>query len=310
MRIIEQEALGGSEVLKEARAETPTPGGGQIRVRVAGIGVNPVDIAVREGWLPFLGEPPFVLGWDVAGVVDAVGPGVVDFAVGDRVFGMPAFPNEAGCYAEYVVGAAGEFARTPAALSDIEAAALPLVALTAWQALVEAAALRPGQRVLVHAGAGGVGHVAIQLAKALGAYTIATVSAAKADFVRGLGADEVVDYRARDYTEGLAPVDVALDTLGGEEVKRTISVVRDGGVLATLVPGTAPEVIEEAARRGIAHAEIRVRPDGEVLRSVADLVSDGRLRPHVGLILPLARAAEAHDALSAGTVVGKIVLAP
>ncbi|MCW5951001.1 MAG: NADP-dependent oxidoreductase [Propionibacteriaceae bacterium] len=212
---------------------------------------------------------------------------MTDFAVGDRVFGMPAFPNEARGYAEFVVGKACKFALTPGTLTGIEAAALPLAGLTAWQAVVETAALQPGQRVLVHATAGGVGHLAVQLARALD--TVATVSAAKAKFVRNLGAEQVIDYRAQDFTEGLVPADVALDAVGGETQRRTLDVVREDGVLATLIPGTTPDVLDAAARRGVRHVEIHVVPDGEALRRIAALVSSGRLTPQVGAQFPLAQ---------------------
>jgi NADPH:quinone reductase-like Zn-dependent oxidoreductase len=173
MRAIRQDSLGGPEVMRITDVARPEPGPTEVLVRAGAAGVNPVDWKTRAGG-GMLGSPPFTLGWDVAGVVEAVGLGVTRFAVGDRVFGMPRFPREAAAYAEYVTSPSRQLGRTPASLSDVEAAALPLAALTAWQALVDTAAVQPGQRVLIHAGAGGVGHLAVQIAKARGAYVIGT----------------------------------------------------------------------------------------------------------------------------------------
>ncbi|MFB7501270.1 NADP-dependent oxidoreductase, partial [Streptomyces sp. NPDC056161] len=197
MRAITQDALGEPDVLQEVELERPEPGVGQILVAVHAAGVNPTDWKHRRYGI-FLGKPPFTLGWDVSGVVEAVGVGVSLFEPGDEVFGMLPYPYGGGSHAEYVTGPARAFAPKPAALNHIEAGALPLVALTAWQTLVDTARVQPGQRVLVHAAAGGVGHVAVQIAKARGAYVIGTASAAKHAFVRGLGADEVIDYHTAD----------------------------------------------------------------------------------------------------------------
>src|SRR3954464_1713765 len=198
MRVITQLSTGGPEVLEVGEAEVPTPLPTEIRVRVAAAGVNPVDWKTRAGagMATVIGPPPFTVGWDVAGTVDAVGPGVTRFSVGDSVFGMPWFPRQAGAYAEFVTAPSRHFAHRPAGLSEVEAAGLPLAGLTAWQGLVDVAPLQPGQRVLVHAAAGGVGHLAVQIAKARGAYVIGTASRAKHDLLNDLGVDETVDYRA------------------------------------------------------------------------------------------------------------------
>lgn len=309
MRIIEQHEVGGPEVLRTADVAIPAPAAGEIRVKVGAIGVNPVDVAVRDGSFPLLGDPPFVLGWDMAGTVDALGEEVAGFAVGDRVFGMPRFPGQARCYAEYVLAPASELAATPASLDDEQAAATPLAGLTAWQALVEAGDVQPGQRVLIHAAGGGVGHLAVQIAKARGAFVVATASAAKVDFVTGLGADEVIDYRARDFTDGLDPVDLAIDPLSGDITARTLAVIRDGGVLATLIPITDDTVADEAARRDVTHAEIHVVPRRDSLHALADLAATGQLAPHVSATYPLDKAGDAHGEFTSGTL-GKIVLVP
>ncbi|NJP82900.1 NADP-dependent oxidoreductase, partial [Streptomyces sp. AA8] len=207
MRAVVQKSFGGPEVLEVVETERPTPLGGEVLVRVHASGVNPVDVAVRSGALPLLGEPPFGVGWDISGVVEEAGPGA-RFKPGDEVFGMPFFPRAATGYAEYVAVPSRQVARKPAGLDHVHAAALPLAALTAWQGLVDAARITEGQRVLIHRAAGGVGHFAVQIAKARGAHVIAMASAPKHDFVRGLGADEVIDYRTTDFTEAVKDVDV------------------------------------------------------------------------------------------------------
>lgn len=308
MRIITQHVTGGPQVLEVADVPSPAAGPGEVRVRVRAIGVNPVDAAVRAGLFPLLGEPPFVLGWDVAGVIDEVGSGVEGLTVGDRVFGMPRFPAAASAYAEELVAPAHELALVPARLSDEQAAALPLVGLTAWQALVTIADLRAGQRVLVQAAGGGVGHVAVQIAHALGARVVATASPRKSDFVRGLGVTEIVDYTSSDLS-GTAPVDVALEPFGGAASLDTLKAVRDGGVLAVLVGEIEDALTTAAAARGVRVVRIAVEPDASGLAGLVDMVERGLLLPHVQDVFALERAADAHVELGNG-VQGKLVLVP
>lgn len=227
MRAISQDVLGGPEVLKEVEIERPAPRPNEVLVRVRAAGVNPTDWKHRENG-GFLGEPPFVLGWDLSGVVEAVGIGVAAFRPGDEVFGMLPYPFGHGSHAEYVIAPVRALTHKPSVIDHTEAGALPLVSLTAWQALTEHSDVRPGQRVLIHAAAGGVGHVAVQIAKARGAYVIGTASAGKHEFLRDLGADEVIDYRETDFTEAVKDVDVVLDTLGGETSVRSLRVLRPG----------------------------------------------------------------------------------
>ncbi|MFF0203838.1 NADP-dependent oxidoreductase [Streptomyces sp. NPDC005017] len=304
MRAMVVERWGGPETLVEREMERPEPGLGEVLVRVHAAGVNPVDWKTRaSGGLVAWGEVPAV-GWDVSGTVEAVGPGVGLFRPGDEVFGMPLFPRQAGGYAEYVVAPARHLARKPAGLTHVEAAALPLAALTAWQALVDAADVRPGERVLVHAAAGGVGHLAVQIAKARGAYVIGTASAAKHDLVRRLGADEVIDYRSARFEFAVRDVDVVLDGLGGETAERSLEVLREGGRLITL-PG--PDDVP-AARDGVEARWILVEPDHLGLRELAALVERGELKPVVETVLPLVEAARAHEIGELGRTTGKIVL--
>ncbi|WP_336115662.1 NADP-dependent oxidoreductase [Streptomyces sp. PTD9-10] len=304
MRAVVVEQWGGAENLVEREVERPEPGLGEVLVRVHAAGVNPVDWKTRaSGALIEWGAVP-VVGWDVSGTVEAVGPGVGVFQVGDEVFGMPLFPRQAGGYAEYVVAPARHLAPKPAGLSHVEAAALPLAALTAWQALVDAAHVRPGERVLVHAAAGGVGHLAVQIAKARGAYVIGTASAAKHDLVRQLGADEVVDYRSVRFEDVVGDIDVVLDGLGGETAERSLKVLRTGGRLITL-PG--PDDVP-AVHDGVRATWVLVEPDHLGLREIAALVERGALRPVVETVLPLEEAAKAHEIGEQGRTTGKIVL--
>ncbi|GAA3003530.1 NADP-dependent oxidoreductase [Streptomyces lactacystinicus] len=307
MRAVTQTTLGAPGVLHEAEVERPTPGVGQILVAVHAAGVNPTDWKHRERGI-FLGQPPFTLGWDVSGTVEAVGLGVSLFAPGDEVFGMLPYPYGAGSHAEYVTGPARAFAPKPAALTHVEAGALPLVALTAWQALVDTAGVRPGQRVLVHAAAGGVGHVAVQIAKARGAYVIGTASAAKHDFVRALGADEVIDYRTADFVQEARDVDVVLDPLGGEDRLRSLETLRPGGVLVSILPHDLDGLAERAAELGVTAKTLLVEHDRAGMAAIAALAESGQLRVHVSGTYPLAEAAEAHAEGETGRVTGKLVL--
>ncbi|MFE2052048.1 NADP-dependent oxidoreductase [Streptomyces sp. NPDC059459] len=304
MRAVVVEQWGGPQELSEREIERPEPGLGEVLVRVRAAGVNPVDWKTRTtGSLIEWGTLPAV-GWDVSGTVEAAGPGVGVYRPGDEVFGMPLFPRQAGGYAEYVVAPARHLARKPAGLTHVEAAALPLAALTAWQALVDTADVRPGERVLVHAAAGGVGHLAVQIAKSRGAHVIGTASAAKHALVRELGADEVIDYRSVQFEDVVSDVDVVLDALGGRTAERSVRVLREGGRLITL-PG--PDDVP-AAPRGVRAMWMLVEPDHHGLREIAALVERGSLKPVVETVLPLAQAAKAHEIGEQGGTTGKIVL--
>ncbi|MFJ6936539.1 NADP-dependent oxidoreductase [Streptomyces sp. NPDC101132] len=304
MRAVVVSQWGGPEVLTEVELAKPEPGLGEVLVRVHAAGVNPVDWKTRaSGALIAWGGTPMT-GWDVSGTVEAVGPGVTLFQPGDEVFGMPRFPSQAGGYAEYVTAPARQFARKPASLTHQQAAALPLAALTAWQALNDTAGLRAGQRVLVHAAAGGVGHFAVQIAKALGAYVIGTASAGKHDFVRSLGADEVVDYRSTAFEEVVADVDVVIDSIGGDYGARSLKVLKPGGTLITL---NGPDDIPAGAE-GFRTGWTLVEPDFAGMQAIAAMAEEGSLRPEIDTVLPLAEAAKAHEIGERGRTTGKIVL--
>ncbi|MGW8988795.1 NADP-dependent oxidoreductase [Streptomyces zhihengii] len=308
MRAIGQDVLGGPEVLRIVETERPEPGPSEVLVRVHAAGVNPTDLWHREtGGL--LGERPVPLGWDVSGTVEAVGLGVTMYRPGDAVYGMPRLPRPAGAYAEFLTAPARHLALRPAGLSHTEAAALPVAALTAWQSLVDTAGVGPGQRVLVHAAAGGVGHLAVQIAKARGAHVTGTASGPKHAFVKDLGADEVVDYRETDFTEAVKDVDVVLDAVGGEYGPRSLEVLRPGGMLVSIASPAEAYLADAARQRGLRAGFTIVEPDNGGLREIAALVESGRLRVHVDAVLPLAEAGRAHELLAGGTVRGKVVLA-
>jgi NADPH:quinone reductase-like Zn-dependent oxidoreductase len=299
MRVIRQHTLGGPEVMVLEEVPKPEPGPTEVLVRVAAAGVNPVDWKVRAGG-GFLGEPPFTVGWDVAGTVEEVGFGVTWLAPGDRVFGMPLFPREAACYAEYVVSPSRHLARIPARLDDVEAAAVPLAGLTAWQSLVDTAGVGEGSRVLVLGAAGGVGHLAVQIAKARGAWVAGTSSAAKHDFLRELGVDEALD---KEEPISADDVDVVLDAVGGDVGQAALPALRDVGVLVTVAGSSVPGLLEAAAGR-VRIAGILVEPDRAGMEALASLA----LRPHVEATFPLEQAAAAHELGEQGRTRGKLVL--
>jgi len=308
MRAVTQDSFGDPSVLHIADVPKPTPIPSEVLVRVHATGINPVDAMVRSGIFPMLGRPPFILGWDISGVVEEVVPGVTRFEVGDEVYGMPFFPRAANGYAEYVAVPSRQLARKPATLDHTHAAALPLAGLTAYQALADAADVGPGDRVLIHAGGGGVGHLAVQIAKARGAHVVATASAVKHDFVRGLGADEVVDYRAVDITRAIGDMDVVLDTVGGPVGRQSIEVLRPGGLLLTIVDRTDADLRAATIDAGRRFAGLTVEPDHVGLEALAELVDAGKLRSYVEHALPLEDAAKAHELIESGSTRGKIVL--
>ena len=307
MRAMRQETFGGPEVLHEAQVPRPMPGISQILVRLQAAGVNPTDWKHRSG-RRFLGDPPYTLGWDASGVVEQVGLGVTLFAPGDEVFGMLPYAHGAGSHAEFVAGPARAFVHKPASISHVQAGAIPLVALTAWQSLVDTAGIGTGDRVLIHAAAGGVGHVAVQIAKARGAYVIATASAPKHEFVRGLGADEVIDYRQIDFSEAVDSVDVVLDTIGGDYQLRSLATLRPGGTLVSTVPVPAEGLHQGAKRLGVRAELILVEADHAGMRAIADLMEADLLRATIAGTFPLAQASRAHQSGETNRTTGKLVL--
>lgn len=305
MKAICLQCFGGPETLQVQKIERPVPAADEVLIKVRAASVNPVDYKIRSGhYLPVKQQDlPQVLGRDVAGVVVGRGPEVTEFHEGDEVFAM--LDRGTGGYAEYVAIKADLCAPKPATIDYAEAAAVPLAAITAWQGLFDHGHLESGQRVLIHGGAGGVGHFAIQLAKARGAHVSTTVSAQDMDFVRSLGADQAIDYQGERFEDVVADVDLVLDLVAGETQERSWSVLKDGGTMVS----TLSKPSDSQARAHHAHATNYVaHPDAAELRAIADLIDDGKLRPVVEATYPLEQAAAAQQQLERDHVPGKVVL--
>ena len=302
---------GGVENLILSEIDPPEPGPDEVLVENRAISINPVDVKVRpieEVLTLIVGEMrPVILGWDIAGTVVKVGADVVGFDVGDRVFGMVNFPGHGQAYAEYVAAPAGHLAKMPAHLSFEEAAATTLAALTALQAL--RSRVKAGDRILIHAGAGGVGHFAIQIAKHLGATVVATSSAKNRDFVLSLGADEHIDYREQKFEEVLTGIDFVLDGMGGAVLENSIKVVKDGATIVSLPSHEFSDELKAAAEpRRITLEFMLVTSSGDDMNTLRDYIESGVLKPHVSVIFPFAEMAEAHRQIESGRTVGKAVV--
>ncbi|MFL6074107.1 MAG: NADP-dependent oxidoreductase [Mycobacteriales bacterium] len=307
MRAIVVPAFGGPDVMELVEVPVPEPAAGQVLVQVRAAGVNAADPKIRAGEVAWLGDPPLPLGLEASGVVVA-GDGA--FPVGAEVFGAHFSPP--GGYAEYWLMPADALASRPAGLDHPHAAALPIAGLTAWQALVEVAGLRAGQRVLVHGAAGGVGHLAAQIALARGASVVGTARAAKHAALRELGLTELVDATATDFATAVRDVDVVLDAVGGDDAVRALDTLAPGGMIVE-VAGPArvhDELARAAGPRGLRSARVAVNPAAAGLAPLLDLVERGALRVLVDRILPLAEAAAAHRLLGSGRITGKVVLVP
>src|SRR6266436_348175 len=306
MKAIRIHNYGRPEVLQYQDAPRPKPQAGEVLIRVHAAGVNPIDWKVREGYMKdfWPHKFPLILGWDLSGVVEEVGPRAWQFKKGDEVYSLPD-PTRNGAYAEYVVVRESELALKPKSLHHIRAAVVPLAALTAWQSLFDTAQLQPGQRVLIHAGSGGVGHLAVQLAKWKGAYVFATASTKNQDLLRKLGVDEPIDYTQQRFEEIARKIDIVLDTLGDETQERSWSVLKKGGVLVSLVQ---PPSEEKAKELGVRAAIIGAQPNGAQLVEIAKIIDSGKLAPIIDRILPLSEARRAHELSQSGHTHGKIAL--
>jgi NADPH:quinone reductase-like Zn-dependent oxidoreductase len=309
MRAVVLHEYGPPEVLGIEEVPRPEPIPTEVQVRVHAAGVNPVDFKTRagQGTAAVLGEPPVRLGWDVCGVVTGLGAGVTRFRLGDEVFGMPWFPRQAGAYAEYVTAPSRHFAGKPAVLSHEEAGALPLAGLTAWQIVVDTIQLQSGDDLLIHGAAGGVGHLAVQVAKARGANVIATARAEQAGWLRELGADQVVDYEAERFEDLVADLDAVID-FPGVYGERSLPVLRPGGMLVSVSSGAAEDLLAKAKESRRRVTGFLVEPDPVGLAGLSHLVEAGHLQIKVDRVFDLDRAAEAHRLAEAGHSGGKIVL--
>ncbi|MGA9419858.1 MAG: NADP-dependent oxidoreductase [Candidatus Cybelea sp.] len=290
MKAVRAHGYGDAGMLSFEDAPLPSPGEGEVLVRVHAASVNPADWKLRA----------IIPGRDVSGVVEAVGPGVTRFAQGDAVFG-----NAVGAYAQYAVANEAELARKPLTVDHIHAAAIPLAALTAWQALFEIAGLKEGRRLLIHGAAGGVGSFAVQLAKWKGARVAGTASSRNQLFLMSLGVDQPIDHFGQRFEDLVGPIDVVLDTVGGDAQRRSWNVLRKGGMLVSTV---ALPSAEEARRHEATAAIFTSRPDGGQLAQIGELIDFGYVRPVVETVLPLSHAKRAHQISEAGHARGKIVL--
>ena len=299
-------AFGGPAVLKYEDVPRPHPGPGEVLVRVHAAGVNPVDWKIREGHLQEMLHHtfPLILGWDVSGVVEGLGSGLTRLKLGDEVYSRPDIARD-GAYAEFIVMKESEVALKPRSLDHLHAAALPLVGLTSWQTLFVAGGLAAGQRVLIHAAAGGVGHVAVQLAKWKGAHVIGTAAARNHAFLRELGVDQVVDYDTERFEDVVQPVDVVLDTQGGDTQARSWQVLKPGGILVSIA---SPPSAEIAAAQGVRQAFVFTQPDSGQLDELTRRVEAEQLKVIVETVLPLSDATRAQELSQRGHGRGKIVL--
>ncbi|WDL95658.1 NADP-dependent oxidoreductase [Alicyclobacillus sp. ALC3] len=306
MKAVYIESYGDTNQLKYGDLPIPDIGPKDVLVEAYAASVNPVDWKIREGYLkerlpyPF----PLILGWDVAGVVAKVGEKVEHFQVGDEVFSRPATERN-GTYAEYVPVDERLLAKKPTNITFEEAAAVPLAGLTAWEALHEIANVSPGQKVLIHGGAGGVGIYAIQLAKVFGAYVATTASSANAAFVKSYGADEVIDYHTEAFEARLIDYDVVFDTIGGDVQAKSFQILKPSGMLVSIV--SLPDA-KQADKYGVRTGYFFLQPDGEKLARLGSLIEQGKLRPVVGAVFPLEQTAEAHLLSETHHARGKIVL--
>ncbi len=305
MKAVQIHAYGGPEVLTYEETSRPGPKPNEVLIHTHAAAINPVDWKTREGFLkertPY--SFPLILGWDVAGVVEAIGAEVKDFKVGDAVYAMPGL--SVGGYAEYVAVPTSTVAAKPRSLDYIQAASVPLAALTAWQALFDHANLSTGQRVLIHAASGGVGSFAVQFAKVKGARVIGTASTNKQAFVKALGADEVVDYRTTRFEEVVHEVDVVLDLVGGETQERSWPVLKSGGIIVSTV---SPPDAGIATSHSVRSAHFGAQAIAAQLSKIAALIDAGQVKTVVETVLPLQEARRGHEMLQEGHVQGKIVL--
>jgi NADPH2:quinone reductase len=313
MRAIVIRAWGGIDVFEERELPSPKPGPGEVLVRVMASGTNPVDAKIRAAGSWARIQPPTVIGYDASGVVEAVGPGVVDLAAGDEVYYTPEiFGNTLGTYAELNVVPARIVARKPRRLSFESAAAVPLAGGTAYEAIVRRLAVRPGETVLIHGGAGGVGSFAVQLARASGARVIATAGADNLETVKRLGADVAVDYRKEDVAAvalretGGAGVDAVFDTAGGDNIGKSVAATRPFGRLATIL--TPAGDLGALTFKNLALHGIFLIRERERLDALAGLIDQGKVEPLVEEVLPLAEVGRAHQRLDSGHGRGKLVL--
>jgi NADPH:quinone reductase-like Zn-dependent oxidoreductase len=304
MKAIRIHTYGGPDVLKYEDAPRPIPNDDDVLIKVMAAGVNPVDWKIREGYMKDMFTLPLIPGWDVAGVIEEKGKKVTKLEIGDSVYTRPSIVRD-GAYAEYIAVKASEVALKPESIDYIKAAAVPLAALTAWQSIFDLAHLQAGQKILIHAAAGGVGHYAVQFASWAGAHVIGTASAGNHEFLKSIGAHETVDYNTTPFEDVVHDADVVLDTISGEVWQRSWQVLKKGGIMVSTLRG--PEAGGTAALNKLC-AHVFVQPDAAQLGEIAALIDNGHVRPEISRVFPLKEAEKAHIASQGGHTRGKIVL--
>ena len=301
MKAVRIHAYGASDVLKLEDIPTPEPGIGEVLVKIKAASINPIDYKIREGHMK--GALPKTLGRDFSGTVESLGAGAAGFSKGDAVFGL--LERDRGSYAEYVATKASLLAAKPKNLHHDAAAAVPLAAITAWQGMVDHGGMHAGQRVLIHGGAGGVGHLAIQIAKAKGCWVATTVSGRDKDFVLGLGADQAIDYKSEKFEDQVSDIDLVYDLIGGETQTRSFAVLKPRGALISTLQ--EPDK-QKAKEKNLRTAHYMADANGAELSEIAKLIEAGKIKPHLAARFPLEQTAKAQDMLEKEHVQGKIVL--
>jgi len=304
MKAVKINEYGDESVLDYTDVERPAPQADEVLVKVHVAAVNPVDWKIRDGLGEMFGlQPPIILGCEIAGTVEAIGGDVKDFQQGDAVYGY--IGSHAGGYAEYAIAKADEIAPKPESLDFENAAAIAVGALTSWQAIFDLANLQNGQRILITGASGGVGSMAVQLAKAKGSFVIGTASGKNEAFVRGLGADEFIDYTKKKFEELVKDVDVVFDTVGGDTLTRAFQTLKKGGFLVTTVQ---PPPEEKAKEFGVNASMVEAQPSAKQLAEINQLIDEGKLKTHIATVLPLAEVKKAHQLSKSGRTRGKIIL--
>lgn len=311
MKAIVLNGFGGTEKLILEETPVPVITNEEVLVKVKSVAINPIDVKTRSGkglYSMLKDEKPLILGWDLSGTIAETGKSVTAFRKGDEVFGMINFPGHGRCYAGYTAAPAAHLSLKPANISHDEAAAASLAALTAWQALKAHAPVQKGQRVLIHAAAGGVGHFAVQIAKYFGAWVAGTASASNRDFVLGLGADEHIDYRAGALAEQISDIDFVLDAIGGDSIDHALKVMKKGATIVSIPSGLNEAVGEKAAAKGMNGYTFKVRSNGNDMKEIANLLQKGIVKPHVSRIFSFHEMAKAHAQIETGRTRGKVVV--
>jgi len=311
MKAIILKQFGGIENLSITEMPVPAVMEDEVLIKIKSISINPVDVKTRSGKgvsAVLKNDNPMILGWDLSGKVETTGSAVNNLKKGDEVFAMVRFPHSGKVYAEYASVPASQLALKPANVTHEEAAAACLAALTAWEALTINYKLNPGERVLIHAASGGVGHYAVQMAKCLGAYVIGTSSAANKDFVLSLGADEHIDYKEKPFEKVAKNLDFVLDAMGGDYIERSLKTMKKGGTIISIVSGLNDHVKEKAEALGMHGFSTRVKPDGTNMQEIADLLERKKLVSHLQKIFPFDQMADAHLQIESGRTVGKLSL--